>query len=66
MRNKRLYQLIVATEVSMITVLLLFVFSGEQLLERIRSGHFVETGYHQSQRWDSAEAYDLSASRFSR
>ena len=46
MRNKRIYQLIVATEVSMIAVLLLFVFSGEQLLERIRSGHFVETSYH--------------------
>ena len=66
MRNKRIYQLIVATEVSMITVLLLFVFSGEQLLEKIRHGHFVETSYHQDQSWDTAEAYDLSASRFSR
>ena len=66
MRNKRIYQLIVATEVSMIAVLLLFVFSGEQLLERIRSGHFVETSYHQDQSWDTAQAYDLSARRFSR
>ena len=66
MRNKRIYQMIIATEVSMITVLLLFVFSGEQLLERIRSGHFVESSYQQNQSWDTAEAYDLSARRFSR
>lgn len=66
MRNKRIYQFIVATEVSIITLLLLFVFSGEQLLEKIRSGHFVETSYQQQQSWDTAEAYDLSARRFSR
>jgi hypothetical protein len=66
MRNKRLYQLIVATEISMITLLLLFVFSGEQLLERIRNGHFVETSYQHEQSWDMAESYDFSASRFSK
>ena len=54
MRNKRLYRLIVATEVSMITLLLLFVFSGEQLLEKIRHAGFVETSYQQVQDWDNA------------
>jgi hypothetical protein len=66
MRNKRIYRLIVATEVSMITLLLLFVFSGEQILERIRGGNIVATSYRADQSWDTAEAYDLSASRFSR
>jgi hypothetical protein len=66
MRNKRLYHFIVVTEVSIITLLLLFVFSGEQLLEKIRNGHFVETSYQQEQSWDTAAAYDLSARRFSR
>lgn len=66
MRNKRIYRLIVATEVSMITLLLLFVFSGEQLLEKIRGGNFVESLYQQEQSWDTAQTHDLSASRFSR
>ena len=66
MRNKRLYRLIVATEVSMITLLLLFVFSGEQILEKIRHGGFIQTSQQLEQPWQSAEAYDFSARRFSR